>query len=93
VAEDRYELLEWRVHQLELVEAALRTELHDQRTERDARLKDDYMTREQLKNMFVTRAELAARGRERREWLPIAIAVFFGIPSVTSTILLITQGH
>jgi hypothetical protein len=93
VPDEQRELLEYRVQQLELVEKALRVELHDLRVERDARLREDYMTRDELLNTFVPRKELDRRGRVRREWLPIALTLFFGGLAAANIVIQIVQGR
>ncbi len=86
------QLLEYRVKKLEAVEAALRLEVHDLRTEVNAGLRRDYLTAAEMRNVFVTRKEIAIRGRERRETWPIVLAVIVGLPTIANLIISIANG-
>lgn len=82
--------LAYRVRQLEIIEEAIRLELHELRTDTKAALRDDYMTTDQLHRTFISRAEIAHEARVKREWLPIAVAIFVGVPSVATFVLTLT---
>lgn len=90
--ESELSLLAYRVQNLEAVEAALRLEVHDLRTELRTLLRSDFMTRAEMRNVFITRKELASRGRERREWWPIVLAVVVGLPTIANLIISIAAG-
>lgn len=83
--------LAYRVRQLEIIEEALRAEVHELRTDTKKSLREDYMTSDQLHRTFISRAELQQDARVRREWWPIVIAVFVGLPSIGTFILTLTH--
>lgn len=82
------ELVDWRLGQLEMVERAMRHELFEHRQDLDRRLREDFMTRDQLRNTFVTRAEDRARVAARRQWPVVAFA---GMAIVIQIVGLVVQ--
>jgi hypothetical protein len=83
MGEDRREgetsvaLLAWRVKALEQIELAMREELHDLRTRVPDRmlkgLREDYYTKAEAKNVFVTRREQSESSERHRQW-PVILA-------------------
>lgn len=84
-------LLSWRVQQLEHIEAALRLEVHELRATR-APLEQVY-TRDQSRNVFVTREEAQRQATVRREWPLILASLVMAAGQVATLIAVLSGGH
>jgi hypothetical protein len=50
-------------------------------------LHNDYLTAAQMMNQFVTREEMRAQAKTRREWWPIVLMAIAGLPGTLNLIL------
>lgn len=92
-------LLEWRVKQLEQVELALREEIHELRERTRVApdlmlkaLREDYYTKAEARNVFVTRKDHDATSERHRQWPVIVAGLVVSTVTVVNFILGFT-GH
>lgn len=90
-----FNTLLWRVGALEQIEKAIQLELHELRREIPAALqqcmREDYYSKPEARNIFVTREELSASARTRREWPIVLASVTAAIATVVT--LIVTLSH
>lgn len=91
--EEKVAVLEEKVRQLELVERAIRLEVHDSRIEMQASLRQSYLTAAEMRNVFVTRDELQRQAVNRREWWPIVLGIIVTGATITNLIIALRGGR
>lgn len=90
------DLLAWRIKQLEIIETAMRVELHELRHELPDRmlksLREDYYSKAETRNRFVTREELSRHHAERRQWPVIVAAIAASTVSLADLLIRLAGG-
>lgn len=71
----------------------MRHEIHELRARELAILRDDYMTRDQLRNTFVTREETQAAAVGRRERWPIVLGGIVVVMQAAGLVLELARPH
>jgi hypothetical protein len=87
------EVLAERIRNREIIERAIQLDLHDLGVEFKAILRQDYMTAAEMRNHFVTRAEIHDKAVVRREWPVVLASVVVAATAIVNSILLLTGGH